>query len=84
MEFEKMDLESFMPTSTDKTILDELYKETPIQEVFSLEDLLKLEVNEHYKKVALSSSQERFKITEANEKFDYEKFKSNHNVNNNV
>lgn len=59
---EAMDIEKFLPTTTDPKIIEELYKETPIIEVLTLEDLLKLEVNEDYKKNALHMTEERFKL----------------------
>ena len=34
----------------DSTVIDELYKETPINESGTIEDFLKLPVNEKYKK----------------------------------
>ncbi len=55
-------LEKLLPTSTDPSILDELYSDTPIIESLTLEDLLKLPVNEEYNKCALYKTAIRFKI----------------------
>ena len=41
----------------DSSIIDELYKETPINEVGSIEDFLKLPVNDKYKKDKESKNQ---------------------------
>lgn len=64
---EAVDINKFIPTTTDKTILDELYKETPIMEMLSFDDLLKLPVNEEYRKTALQFTEERFKKKLSNE-----------------
>lgn len=58
-----MDLEKFLPTSTQTSILDELYKETDIKtRELSLEDLLRLPVNEQYRIHSLEKSFERFNL----------------------
>jgi sulfur transfer complex TusBCD TusB component (DsrH family) len=67
-------LDKFMPTSTDPNILNQLFKETPIQEFLSLEDLLARPVNDEYAKNTLRFSQSRFPI----------KIKSNDKVSNDV
>jgi hypothetical protein len=59
-----MDLEKFLPTSTQTSILDELYKETDIKtRELSLEDLLRLPVNDQYRINSLNQSLfERFNL----------------------
>ena len=59
--FENTVLNRFIPS--DKNILNELYKETPIRaEVLSLEDFLKLPVNDQYRINSLAQSAERFNL----------------------
>lgn len=59
--FENTVLNRFIPS--DKNILNELYKETPIRaEVLSLEDFLKLPVNDEYRINSLAQSAERFNL----------------------
>ncbi len=41
----------------DKNVLEELYKETPIKDVGSIEDFLKLPVNDKYKNEKESKNQ---------------------------
>lgn len=61
--FENTPFDRFTPSSTDKNILNEMYKETPIQtNVLSLEDFLKLPVNDQYRINSLEKSVERFNL----------------------
>ena len=48
-------------TLYDKNILDELYEEATIKESFDLDDLLKLPVNEEYKKYNEGKEQPNYK-----------------------
>jgi hypothetical protein len=76
--FDVMALDRFTPSTTDKNILEEMYKDTPIQaNVLSLEDFLKLPVNEYYKRNSLITSYERFNKNNKD-------LKSNNNITNDI
>lgn len=64
------DIDMFLPSTTNSSILDALYEETPIITELSFEDFLKLPLNDKYKQFQEEQNiktEDRFKIIKKEE-----------------
>ena len=69
-------LDKFLPSTIDKNIINSMYElETKIEHL-TLDDFLKLPVNDQYKETALQESEKRFRTQDNKPKTEPKKLKS--------